>query len=80
MNSLISINRKFMDVPIDELISMIKKSKHIKGIEIYIDYHDKFEKEYLENIVPVLKHNNLILQIHHDNQYKFQYLLYSLIS
>ena len=64
MNSLISINRKFMDVPIDELINMIKKSKHTKGIEIYIDYHDKFERDYLENIVPVLKQNNLILQIH----------------
>ena len=71
MNSLISINRKFMDVPIDELINMIKKSKHTKGIEIYIDYHDKFERDYLENIVPVLKQNNLILQIHGEVELNF---------
>lgn len=71
MNSLISINRKFMDVPIDELINMIKKSNNTKGVEIYIDYHDEFERDYLEKIVPVLKQNDLILQIHGEVELDF---------
>lgn len=77
MNSLISINVKFMGVSPKELVELILKSKYTKGVEIYIDISKYKEVEYLDNLVFELKKNNLFLQIHGEsnidveNQIKF---------
>ena len=64
MNSLISINNKFMEIYPKQLVSIIKKSKYVKGIEIYIDTDSQDELKYLDDLVFEMKKENLILQIH----------------
>ena len=66
MNSLISINNKFMELSPNELTDLIIKSKYVKGIEIYIDYHNIEERTYLEHLVYEMKRKDLILQVHGD--------------
>ena len=64
MKSLISINHKFMCISSRELVKLIKESKYTKGVEIYIDYDKQEEVDYLDSLVPELKQNDLILQVH----------------
>lgn len=64
MNSLISINYKFMDVNPRRLVELIIDSKSVKGVEVNINLNSPFEIKYLDDLVFELKKNNLILQIH----------------
>ena len=64
MKSLISVNYKFMDISPKDLVDLIKSSKYTKGIELNIDYENKNELKYLDDLVFELKKNNLVLQIH----------------
>ena len=64
MKSLISINHKFMSISPKRLVELIKESKHTKGVEIYIDFEKQEEVDYLNDLVPELKQNDLILQVH----------------
>ena len=66
MKSLISINRKFMDITPRELVDHILHSKYIKGFEIFLNAESGFELEYLYNLLYEVKKNNLILQVHSD--------------
>lgn len=77
MKSIISINRKFMDVSPRDLVNLILNSKYTKGVEICVDMFSEEEMDYLEKLVFELKKNNLILQVHGnsdlslENQIKF---------
>ena len=64
MNSLISINFKFMKLSPRNLVDLILKSKYTKGVEAYIDISNEEELKYLNDLIFELKKNNLILQIH----------------
>lgn len=64
MNSLISINYKFMELSPKDLINLIIKSKYTKGVEAYINVDNEKELKYLDDLVFELKKNNLILQVH----------------
>lgn len=64
MNSLISINNKFMSITPKELIDLILESKYTKGVEAYINIDNDEELKYLDDLVYELKKNNFILQIH----------------
>ena len=78
MNSLISVNYKFMSLSPKSLIDLILKSKYTKGVEIYIDSTSDKELKYLDDLVFELKRNNLILQIHGnielDNDRQIEYI------
>ncbi len=77
MNSLISVNYKFMEVNPKDLVNLILEYKYTKGIEIYIDVNKDNELKYLDDLVFELKRSDLILQIHSevntpmDKQLKF---------
>ena len=64
MNSLISVNYKFMELSPKELVSLVLEYKYTKGIEIYVDNNKENELKYLDDLVYELKRNNLILQVH----------------
>ena len=64
MNSLISLNFKYMSISPKELVSIIASSKYTKGAEMYIDFREENELKYLDDFVYELKKNDLILQIH----------------
>ena len=64
MNSIISVNYKFMDVSPKRLVELINSYKYTKGIELYVDVNKENELKYLDDLVYELKRNNLILQIH----------------
>ena len=64
MKSLISINNKFMDINPKELVELILEFKHTKGIEAYINYENKDEMKYLDDLVYEINRNNLVMQIH----------------
>ena len=64
MHSLISINKKFMEVTPNRLVELILNTKSVKGVEAYIDIENSNELKYLGDLVFLLKKNNLILQIH----------------
>ena len=64
MNSLISINNKFMSISPKRLVELILEYKETKGVEIYIDCDNVLESKYLDDLVFELERNNLILQIH----------------
>ena len=66
MNSLISINHKFMDVTPKRLVELIKNSKSVKGVEVSVKIDSPYELKYLDDLVFELKKNKLILQIHGD--------------
>lgn len=68
MNSLISINNKFMKLQPRQLISMIKNSKYVKGLEICVDINSQFELKYLDDLVFEIKKENLLLQIHGNSE------------
>ena len=68
MESLISVNEKFMSVNPKELIELIKNSKYTKGLEIYIDINSDYQVKYLDDLIFELKRNNLILQIHGQSE------------
>lgn len=72
MNSLISINYKFMKVIPKELVQLINNSKYTKGIEICVDTNKPNEMKYLDDLVYELKKNNLILQIHGSVELKLE--------
>ena len=64
MNSLMSINFKFMDLSPKELIELVINSKSCKGVELYIDNNKESEYKYLDELVYEIKRYDLILQIH----------------
>ena len=64
MNSLMSINFKFMEFSPEELIEITKDNKYMDGFEIYIDVDKPEEVEYLHKLVDTCKLHNKILQIH----------------
>jgi len=65
MKSIISINKKFMEYTPYELINIIKNnSKYIDGFEIYIDYHNQEENEYLKELANYCKKYNYHFQVH----------------
>lgn len=64
MKNIISINYKFMSLTPKRLVELISNSKSTKGVEIYINFNNKEELKYLDNLVIELKQNNIILQIH----------------
>ena len=66
MKSLISVNKKFMDINPRKLVELILKSKYTKGIEIFIN-NNEIEWKYLDDLVFEIKKNNLVLQIHGDS-------------
>ena len=68
MKSLISINRKFMDINLKDFIELINNSKYTKGVELYIDIHNDDEIKYLNDLIYELKKYNLILQIHGNSE------------
>ena len=64
MKSLISINNKFMTISPKELVKKIKGTKHVEGVEAFIDYESEYEMYYLNELIDELKENDLVLQIH----------------
>lgn len=68
MKNLISINNKFMKISPKKLVSMIKNTKSVKGLEIYINIDSSFEMNYLDELVFEIKKENLILQIHGNSE------------
>lgn len=68
MNSLISINNKFMDINVKEFVELINNSKYTKGVELYIDVENDDEIKYLNDLVFELKKYDLILQIHGNSE------------
>ena len=68
MNSLISINSKFMSVSPKELVKMILNFKYTKGFEVFFDCDSEVEMKYLDDLVYEIKKNNLILQVHCNSE------------
>jgi sugar phosphate isomerase/epimerase len=68
MNSLMSINFKFMGLSPKELIELVLESKYCKGVELCIDNDSPIEEKYLDELIYEIKRNNLILQIHGDSR------------
>lgn len=68
MNSLISINSKFMSVSPNELVKMILDSKHTKGFEVFFDCDSDIEMKYLDDLMYEIGKNNLILQVHCNSE------------
>ena len=68
MNSLMSINFKFMELSPKELIDLVLESKYCKGVELCIDNDSPIEEKYLDDLIHEIKRNNLILQIHGDSR------------
>ena len=64
MNSVISVNYKFMEIIPKKLVELILASKYTNGVELFIDYEKENEMKYLDDLVYEIKRNNLILQIH----------------
>ena len=77
MKSIMSINKKFMEVSPKKLVEIIKNSKYISGVEICIDVDRKEEQKYLDDLVFELNRSNLVLQVHgntdlpYDKQLKY---------
>lgn len=68
MKSIISINKKFMSYTPYELVKFVKiNSKHIDGFEIYIDYKNKQELQYLQELSNICKKEKLYFQVHSDS-------------
>ena len=61
MRSLISINKKFMEVTPNRLVELILNTKSVKGVEAYIDIENSNELKYVGDLVFLLKKNNLQL-------------------
>ena len=68
MNSLMSINFKFMELSPKELIELVLESKYCKGVELCIDNDSHIEEKYLDELIHEIQRNNLILQIHGDSR------------
>lgn len=65
MRIIISINNKFMEYNPKELINIIKSnSKYIEGFELAVNYYDKKELEFLEELAFQCKKNNYCFQVH----------------
>lgn len=50
MNSLISINSKFMDFTPKRLVELIMESKYTKGVEMHVNIENKEELKYLDDL------------------------------
>ena len=68
MKSLISVNKKFMEVSPKDLFDIILKYKHTKGIEACFDFNNPIEMKYLDDLVFEVSKNNFCLQIHADSK------------
>ena len=68
MNSLMSINFKYMELSPKELIELVLESKYCKGVELCIDNDSPIEEKYLDELIHEIQRNNLILQIHGDSR------------
>lgn len=65
MKSIISINNKFMSYNPYELVEFIKlNSKYTDGFEIYIEYQNKDELQYLKDLANICKKENMHFQVH----------------
>ena len=64
MNSLISVNKKFMEIAPKKIVEMIKNTKYVKGLEFGISDLNDLELKYIDDLVFELKRNNLIFQLH----------------
>lgn len=65
MKTIIAINKKFMSISPIELHNLImQNSNSIDGYEIYIDYTNEKEVEYLEKLVQICYQEKKYLQIH----------------
>ncbi len=65
MKSVISVNYKFMEIPPRELLELV--AKYADGIEVYADYHQQAEVEYLNEIAALVPDYRLRLQIHGES-------------
>ncbi len=65
MKSIISINYKFMELPSRELLELV--AKYADGMEVYVDYHQQAEVDYLDEIVALMSDYKLRLQIHGES-------------
>lgn len=68
MKSLISVNKKFMEISPKRLVEMIKNSKYVKGLEFGVSDCNDEELKYIDDLAFELKKNNLILQIHGNSE------------
>ena len=65
MKSIIAINKKFMSLNPTELNEIVtKSSKYIEGYEIYVDYTNKEELKYLDELAFICHKENLHFQVH----------------
>lgn len=65
MQSLMSINYKFMEFSPNELITIIKNnSEFVKGFEIAIDIKKENEINYLKSLAHACKQHNMIFEVH----------------
>ena len=55
IKSIISVNKKFMDIAPKRLIEIINKTKSTSGIELFINCKDQLEMNYLEALVHAIK-------------------------
>ena len=62
MKSLISVNNKFMEIPAAELMSMV--SEYADGVEVYVDYSNNNELNYLDELARIASEKQLWLQVH----------------
>lgn len=68
MQSLMSVNSKFMIISPKEVVELIKTSTYTKGVEVCIDYENENEVKYLDELVFELNRNDMILQVHANNR------------
>lgn len=79
MNILLSINKKFFEKTPEELVKLIKKydnKKIIKGFEMYINFEEENERNYMREICKLCKKESYIFQIHgmdcnYSNQFEY---------
>ena len=65
MKSFISVNYRFMEMPPRELLELV--AKHADGVEVYADYHQQAEVDYLDEIAALIADYGLLLQIHGES-------------
>lgn len=75
MKILLSINHKFFEKSPKELIDSVKQidvNNYVKGFEIYINFNDKDEVEYVKNLKFLCDKEGYLLQFHGDSSYSIE--------
>lgn len=67
---LISINRKFMHIPADELLDTI--ARKCNGLEVCFDFHNKREMAYMDQLAKGAAKRGLLFQIHGDSNLEIE--------